>query len=167
MDEPAYVKSFRNDIVLVQMGNGLLVTQGNKGYVARNWEMSTSTEELIETAITAGFGCMIRQGHPRSDNLWPNENGVVYLAFSRDETFQWSLAIDTFNANTRDYGHGVFNGKYHEQFKNAGIPFVLERRNPKAAHLEVDRELVLPTIETIRDFDHTVLAYRAIGTKPR
>jgi hypothetical protein len=151
-------RSLSNGIVLAELSHGLLVRQGDESYVARNWRLSPSVEELIETALAAGLGCMIREDHPRRNSRWPNMRGVVYLAFSPDNTGQWSLAIDTANPKTGNFGSGVFNGKYHEQFVAAGIPFKFEGRNKTAGHLVVQRDLVVPTLRSLGTFDHSVLA---------
>ncbi len=163
MTEQASVKRFKSDIVVEQITEGLLIRQGNDGYVARNWKLCSATEELIETAIRSGLDRMIREDHPRRNARWPNPRGVVYLAFSPDVAGQWSLAIDTFNPRRDDYGFAVFNGKYHEQFLQAGIPFVFEGRNRTAGHLVVTRELVLPTIKALAGFDHSVLALNRVS----
>lgn len=140
-----------------EVDQGLLVRQGGQGYVARNWELSAATEELIQAAIAAGLGCMIRADHPRRNARWPNPRGVVYLAFSPDPTKQWSLAIDTYRPKRQDYGAAVFNGKYQNQFLSAGIPFTFERRNKGSGHLVVTRNDVIPTIRALSEFDHSVL----------
>ncbi|WP_141655889.1 endonuclease NucS domain-containing protein [Roseibaca calidilacus] len=101
---------------------------------------------------------MIRDEHPRQNARWPNPRGVVYLAFSPGSGGQWSLAVDTFRAGRGDYGHAVFNGKYHEQFAAAELPFVFEGRNKTAGHLVVTRQHVISTLEALSGFDHSVLA---------
>lgn len=75
---------YAGDLEVEEVEQGLLVQQGGQGYVARNWELSAATEELIQAAIAAGLGCMIRADHPRRNARWPNPRGVVYLAFSPD-----------------------------------------------------------------------------------
>lgn len=100
---------------------------------------------------------MIRADHPRQNARLPNPRGVVYLAFLPDPTKQWSLAIDTYRPQKRDFGAAVFNGKYQTQFLGAGIPFTFERRNKRAGHLVVARSDVIPTIQALSRFDHSVL----------
>lgn len=100
---------------------------------------------------------MIRVDYPRCNARWPNRRGVVYLAFSPSEHQQWAVAIDTIRPASRDFGHGVFNGKYHEQFVSLRLPFTFEKRNKGAGHLVVSREHVLPTLAALRKFDHRVL----------
>ncbi|OOY24887.1 hypothetical protein BMI91_00065 [Thioclava sediminum] len=156
-------RHFKGDIIVEEVAEGLLIRQHGEGYVARNWRLCPATEELIEAAIGAGLGCMIRDSHPRRNARWPNPRGVVYLAFSPDETSQWSLAIDTFNPRRDDYGFAVFNGKYHEQFLKAGIPFTFEGRNRTAGHLVVARERVLEAINALAVFDHSVLTLNRIA----
>lgn len=151
-------RRFAGKIEVTDFDHGLLVRQGEEAYVARNWQLTAATEELIATAIDAGLGCMIRDDHPRRNARWPNTRGVVYLAFSPTPTTQWSLAIDTFHAERGDYGFAVFNGKYQAQFVGAGIPFVFEARNKGAGHLVVKREHVISTVTALAKFDHTVLA---------
>lgn len=152
------IRAYSNGIEVEEVEGGLLVRQGAEAYVARNWRLTTPVEKLIETAFKSGLECMIRDDHPRQNARWPNPRGVVYLAFSPGPGVQWSLAIDTFRAGKADYGHAVFNGKYHEQFIAAGIPFVFEGRNKTAGHLVVTREDVIPTLEALSGFDHSVLA---------
>jgi hypothetical protein len=149
---------FPGGIEVKDVEQGLLVRQGDEAYVARNWQLSSATEELIGTAIDAGLGCMIRDDHPRRNARWPNKRGVVYLAFSPTPAVQWSLAIDTFHAGRGDYGFAVFNGKYQAQFTGAGIPFTFEGRNKGAGHLVVARQEVISTLKSLANFDHTVLA---------
>ncbi|WP_394198549.1 endonuclease NucS domain-containing protein [Litoreibacter albidus] len=149
---------YAEDIEVEEVDQGLLVRQGGQGYVARNWELSAATEELILAAIEAGLGCMIRADHPRQNVRWPNTRGVVYLAFSPDPEKQWSLAVDTYSPKRGDYGAAVFNGKYQTQFLGTGIPFTFERRNKGAGHLVVARNDVIPTIRALSNFDHSVLA---------
>lgn len=152
------VRRFSGGLLVQETSSGLLVRQGDEAYVARNWRLSPQVEELIETAIGAGLGCMVRQDHPRKNARLPNSRGVVYLAFSPHASLQWSLAIDTVNQRTGDFGFGVFNGKYRAQFSAAQIPFDFEGRNKGAGHLVVQRHLVLPTLRKLAGFDHSVLA---------
>ena len=51
----------------------------------------------------------------------------------------------------------VFNGKYRRQFEEHGIRFEFEKRNRESGHLVIGRERVLPTIEALANFDHSVL----------
>lgn len=146
-----------NGIVLEEIEEGLLVRQGDEAYVARDWCLTAPVIELVETAMAAGLHRMIRTDHPRRNARWPNRRGVVYLAFSPSEHQQWALAIDTIRPASGDFGHGVFNGKYHEQFLALDLPFTFEKRNKGAGHLVVAREHVLPTLAALRGFDHRVL----------
>ncbi|KHA53115.1 endonuclease NucS domain-containing protein [Sulfitobacter geojensis] len=151
-------RKFAGGIEAETLEEGLLVRQDGHAYVARNWQLSPATEELIETAIGSGLGCMIRNDHPRRNARWPNTRGVVYLAFSPDPGKQWSVAIDTFRPGKGDYGVAVFNGKYQAQFFNADIPFSFEGRNKSSGHLVVARQDVIPTLKALAGFDHSVLA---------
>jgi hypothetical protein len=148
---------FPNDIVLEEVDGGLLVRQGDEAYVARNWVLTEPVIALVEAAMSAGLCWMIRAEHPRRNARWPNKRGVVYLAFSPSQHQQWALAVDTIRLATGDYGHAVFNGKYHEQFLKLGLPFTFEKRNKGSGHLVVARNDVLATIEALRDFDHRAL----------
>jgi hypothetical protein len=151
------VRKFEGGIEAEDFEQGLLIRQGGSSYIARNWRLSSATEELIETAIEAGLGCMIRNDHPRVNARWPNTRGVVYLAFSPDAQKQWSVAIDTYKLQQNDYSHAVFNGKYLAQFKRTGVPFRFEGRNKSAGHLVVQRQCVIPAIKMLANFDHSVL----------
>lgn len=71
-------RTFEGGIEVEALEKGLLVRQGRHAYVARNWQLSQATEELIETAINSGLCCMIRNDHPRRNARWPNPRGVVY-----------------------------------------------------------------------------------------
>jgi hypothetical protein len=146
-----------NEILLEEIEDGLLVRQGAEAYVARNWCLSLPVVELVTVAMEAGLSWMIRNEHPRRNARWPNRRGVVYLAFSPSEHQQRSMAIDTVRPKSGDFGHGVFNGKYHEQFLTRGLPFTFEKRNKGAGHLVVSREHVLPTLRALGEFDHSVL----------
>lgn len=148
---------FEHGIELEDTEQGLLVRQHDQAYVARNWRLTPPVVELVETCLSAGLVWAIRKDHPRNNSRWPNSRGVVYLAFSPTPDFQWSLAIDTWKPNRGDFGFGAFNGKYQTQFLQHGIPFRFEKRNKGAGHMEVDRELVLPTIRKLATFDHGVL----------
>ncbi|WP_170761143.1 endonuclease NucS domain-containing protein [Ruegeria lacuscaerulensis] len=150
--------TFSIGLSIEEVESGLLVQQFGEAYVARNWRLTPPVKQVIETALSSGLTCMIRNDHPRRKARWPNTRGVVYLAFSPERGDQWSLAIDTFHAGRGDFGHAVFNGKYHEQFISAGIPFDFEKRNRTAGHLVVARDLVIPTLRLLSDFDHSVLA---------
>jgi hypothetical protein len=151
-------QAYPNGIEVEEVEGGLLVRQRGEAYVARNWRLTAPFERLIQTALESGLGCMIREDHPLRKARWPNERGVVYLAFSAAPDLQWSVAIDTFRAGRGDYGHAVFNGKYHTQFVEKGIPFVFEGRNKTSGHLVVARDTVIPTLKALSDFDHSVLA---------
>ncbi len=120
---------FPNAIVLEEVDGGLLVRQGDEVYVARNWVLTEPVIALVEAAMSAGLCWMIRTEHPRRNARWPNKRGVVYLAFSPSQHQQWALAVDTIRPATGDYGHAVFNGKYHEQFLKLGLRFTFEKRN--------------------------------------
>lgn len=148
---------FPNGIILEEIEEGLLVRQGQEAYVARDWCLTAPVIALVEAALAAGLHWMIRTDHPRRNARWPNRRGVVYLAFSHSRHQQWALAIDTIRPARGDFGHGVFNGKYHEQFVALGLPFSFEKRNKGAGHLVVAREHVLPTIAALREFDDRVL----------
>lgn len=150
-------REFPNGIVLQEIDEGLLVRQGDEAYVARKWLLSKPVIELVEAAIAAGLRWMIRTDHPRINARWPNRRGVVYLAFSPSPHQQWALAVDTIQPERGDYGHGVFNGKYHEQFLRSELPFSFEKRNKGSGHLTVARNNVLPTIAALSQFDHQVL----------
>lgn len=149
---------FTGGIEIEEIAEGLLVRQGGEAYVARNWRLTAPVIELIERALASGLVWMIRDDHPRRNIRWPNTRGVVYVAFSPTPGGQWSLAIDTFRPASGNYGHAVFNGKYHAQFVKRGIPFVFEGRNQPASHLVVASQQVIPVIEALAEFDHTVLA---------
>lgn len=163
MTDQINARRFNGIIEVENVAEGLLVRQSDEAYVARNWQLTAATEELIQTAVDAGLGYMIREDHPRRNARWPNPRGVVYLAFSPTVSGQWSVAIDTFNPRRGDFGFAAFNGKYHEQFLRAGIPFVFEGRNKTAGHLIVARDLALQTIRTVAKFDHSVLALNRIS----
>lgn len=150
-------RAFSNGVTVQDVENGLLVSQAGEAYVARNWRLTRAVEHLIETAFASGLSCMIREDHPRRNARWPNDRGVVYLAFSPSTDGQWSLAIDTFRPGAGDFGFGVFNGKYQTQFSAAGLPFVFEARNKGAGHLVVARDRVIPTLKALAAFDHSVL----------
>lgn len=149
---------YSNGILIDEIEGGLLVQQGGEAYVARNWRLTPSVDQLIRTAIASGLDWMIRSDHPLRKARWPNARGVVYLAFSASPDLQWSVAIDTFRRARGDFGHAVFNGKYHAQFVARGIPFVFEGRNKTSGHLVVAREFVMPTVADLAHFDHSVLA---------
>ncbi len=146
-----------NDITLEEVREGLLVQQHGEAYIARNWMLSEPVIELIQTAMSSGLTWMIRTDHPRQNARMPNRRGVVYLAFSPTQHQQWSMAIDSVRPKSGAYGHGVFNGKYHEQFVESGIPFKFEARNKTSGHLVVAREDVLTTLEALASLDHRVL----------
>lgn len=152
------MRTFAAGIEVKEIAEGLLVKQADQAYVARDWRLTAPVEALIETCVACGLSCMIRDDHPRRNARWPNTRGTVYLAFSPSPELQWSLAIDTFRPARGDYGFAVFNGKYREQFERMRIPFVFEGRNKGAGHLVVQREQVIPIIEALADFDHSVLA---------
>lgn len=78
------VQRYAEDIEVEEVDQGVLIRQGGQGYVARNWELAAATEELIQAAIAAGLGCMIRADHPRRNARWPNPRGVDNLAFTPD-----------------------------------------------------------------------------------
>ncbi|TDE35049.1 endonuclease NucS domain-containing protein [Antarcticimicrobium sediminis] len=150
-------RNFENSIIIEDVEGGLLVRQEDEAYIARNWRLTQPVENLIEAALASGLGCMIRDDHPRRNSRWPNTRGVVYLAFSPTSGGQWSMAIDSFRAKSGEFGPAVFNGKYHEQFVAADIPFTFEGRNKTAGHLVVARDNVIPTLEALSGFDHSVL----------
>ena len=153
-------RAFDNGIELRDHDVGILVKQFNDAYVARNWQITDQTIQLVQTAIKSGLHWMIRDGHPRANALWPSGKGTVYLAFSPTRENQWSVAIDSFSESRRDYGHAVFNGKYRLQFEQLRVPFEFEKRNRRAGHMVVSREHVLSTIRLLRDLDHRVLYLR-------
>jgi len=145
----AGAQEYAGGLEVEEVDQGLLVRQGGQGYVARIWKFSSATEELIQAAIAAGLGCMIRDDHPRRNARWPNPRGVVYLAFLPDPTKRWSFAIDTYRPKRRDYGAAVLNGMYHPQFLDPGIPFAFERRNKGAGDLVLARNEVILTIRAL------------------
>jgi hypothetical protein len=150
-------REFGFGISLEDREHGLLVQQYGEAYVARNWRLTPAVIELVKTCLDSGLQWMIRKDHPRSNSRWPNDRGVVYLAFSPTQDEHWSLAIDTWRPGRGDFDFAVFNGKYQAQFEARGIPFRFEKRNKGAGHVEVSRDRVLPTIRELAGFDHTVL----------
>lgn len=153
-------KTFPGGISLEDVEDGLLIRQNDVGYVARNWKLTPQIEELVETAVSNGFGCMIRETHPRRDAHWPNPKGVVYIAFSPGPELHWSFVIDD-QCHGRDGGYrrAAFSGKYRNQFDAKSIPYELEKRNKQSGHFLIDGGRVLPTIEALRKFDHSVLIH--------
>lgn len=151
-------QAYSNGIQIEQLEGGLLIQQGGEAYVARSWRLTPAVDHLIRTAAASGLDWMIRTGHPLRKARWPNARGVVYLAFSASPDLQWSVAIDTFRPARGDFGHAVFNGKYHAQFVARGIPFAFEGRNKTSGHLVVARDFVIPTLVDLAHFDHRVLA---------
>ena len=89
--------------------------------------------------------------------------GRVYLAFSPTREGQWSIAVDSVNARSDDFGIAVFNGKYRRQFDLNGIQYEFEKRNRTSGHLVIDRDRVLPTLQAVAAFDHTVLSLRRLA----
>lgn len=63
------VRRFAGANQIKNLDGGLLVRQCAEAYIARNWQLSQPTEELIKTAIGAGLSCMIRNDHPRRNGL--------------------------------------------------------------------------------------------------
>ena len=148
---------FENGLELEDRDGGILVRQFHDAYLARNWQLTNQTIQLVQTAIESGLRWMIREGHPQANARWPSGKGRVYLAFSPKRENQWSVAIDTFRKSSGDFGHAVFNGKYQEQFVQCEVPFDFEKRNRGAGHMVVVRERVLSTLRLLRDMDHGVL----------
>ena len=159
---------FENGIELQNVDAGLRVRQHSDSYIARKWHLTPTTIELVNTALSSGLRWMIRDGHPQAHALEPSGKGRVYIAFSPTRDQHWSVAIDSYNPNKGDYAHAVFNGKYHEQFVERGVPFDFEKRNTTAGHLVVKRDDVLATVRLMKDFDHSVLYLgRSEQTRPR
>ena len=150
-----------NRIELSEVDQGILVRQGAEAYVARNWRVTPGVVELLKDTSTAGLECLIRDNHPLRKARWPNPRGVVYLAFSVSTQHQWSIAIDTFKPSTGDFGHAVFNGKYHSQFVDRGLPIKFEGRNKTSGHLVVERQHFDLTLKEVASFDHSVLVLKA------
>lgn len=75
-------QSYSSGILIEEIEGGLLVQQRGEAYVARNWHLTPSVDQLIRTAIASGLDWMIRSDHPLRKARWPNGRGVVYLAFS-------------------------------------------------------------------------------------
>ena len=138
-----------------------MVRQSAEAYVARNWRLTPRVVQLFKDTKEAGLACLIRDNHPLRKARWPNPRGVVYLAFSVSMKHQWSLAIDTFKLSSGDFGHAVFNGKYHSQFVARGLPFKFEGRNKTSGHLVVSRQNYEAVLKEVANFDHSILTLRA------
>ncbi|QNL18863.1 DUF91 domain-containing protein [Hyphobacterium sp. CCMP332] len=149
-----------NHVELSEVDHGILVRQQAEAYVARNWRITPAVVKLLKDTSASGLECMIRDNHPLRKARWPNPRGVVYLAFSVSPKHQWSIAIDTFKSSTGDFGHAVFNGKYHSQFITRGLPFKFEGRNKTSGHLVVKRQHFEGTLKEVADFDHSVLSLK-------
>lgn len=158
MEVTKNISRFENGIQLEEVDEGLLVRQYDDAYVARKWRLTDHTRELVCAALADGFRWMIRKGHPQAHARWPSGRGRVYLAFSPTQEGQWSIAIDSVNTSGDDFGVAVFNGKYRRQFDLHGIHYKFEKRNRKSGHLVIDRGRVLPTLQAVAEFDHTVLS---------
>ena len=148
---------FKNEIVLENRSCGILIKQFDDAYLARNWQLTNQVIQLVQTANENGLRWMIREGHPQANARWPCGRGRVYLAFSPTRENHWSMAIDTFRKSSGDYGHAVFNGKYHRQFVQHNVPFEFEKRNRGAGHMVVARDHVLTTLSLSLRLDHRVL----------
>ncbi|MDD9998324.1 MAG: endonuclease NucS [Rhodospirillaceae bacterium] len=149
---------FENGIQLEELDEGLLVRQYDDAYVARRWRLTDNTRALVSAALAGGFRWMIRKGHPQAHARWPSGRGRVYLAFSPTREGQWSLAVDSVNDSGDDFGAAVFNGKYRRQFEQREIHYEFEKRNRTSGHLVIDRGRVLATLQSVAEFDHTVLS---------
>ena len=152
-------KQFKFGIIIEDVKEGLLVKQYEKKYIARNWKITKEVIDMISLCLDSGMRWMIRENHPKRSNLFPNKKGVVYLAFSPTKENQWSLAIDTFNPNSKKFRFGVFNGKYRTQFDKYKVPYKFERRNKTQGHMEVSREKLFMAIKTLSKLDHSVLFF--------
>lgn len=150
-------RSFPNGIKIFEVPEGLEVHQWNEAYVANKWQLTPPVQELIDTSFKCGMRWMIRNGHPQAHARLPNRTGRAYLAFSPSRENQWSFAIDTFRTASGNFGHCVFNGKYHDQFLRRGIGFSFEKRNKTSGHLCVPRDQVLGVIQELSSFDHSVI----------
>jgi hypothetical protein len=148
---------FENGIQLEDVDGGLLVRQHADAYVARRWRLTEPTIDLVKTALGSNLRWMIREGHPQAHSRWPSGRGRVYLAFSPTRENHWSVAIDSFSESKGDFAHAVFNGKYHHQFLQHGVPFEFEKRNTGAGHMVVARPHVLETVALLGKLDHSVL----------
>lgn len=148
---------FSHGIELENQEDGILVRQGARAYLARNWQLTAQVVELVDTALENGLICMIRDWHPRPGNWWPNKDGVVHLSFSYASEQHWAVAIDSFKPKTGDFGHAVFHGRLYEQFVDYGISSKQEARNREAKHRIVERAQVLETIRRLQGFDRSVL----------
>ena len=144
-------------IELKDVEGGLLVQQYDEAYLARGWNLNENVEALVNAALDSGMRWMIRRGHPQAHARWPTGNGRVYLAFSPTRENHWSLAIDSFNEQRGDFGHGVFNGKYVAQFRAERVPFEFEKRNRGSGHLVVKRDHLFDAIRHLKTMDHSVL----------
>ena len=135
----------KHSLELVEAEGGLLVKQGHEAYLARDWRLTKSVLEVVETALNRGLVCMIQNRHPQPSKRAPMGDGAIYLSFARSATEYWVLGLnDNAGPDRRsrcDVRRVLFNKNYRSALVQADVPFQHEKfRN--ASNLEVPVEYV-------------------------
>jgi hypothetical protein len=91
------------DLQLEEVDDGLLVSQGERTYLARKWRLTPELCQYVNLCLEHGLRYVIRYDarsgqalHPREENL-NIAKGAQYLDFSRSKYDRWVVGIDQYS----------------------------------------------------------------------
>ena len=82
-----------NDISLEGIKDGIKVTQHDKWYIARTWQLTSEVKNITTTAVAHGFNHLWVDGHPAKKHMFSTEHTSHHISFSRDHNKPWEFLI--------------------------------------------------------------------------
>lgn len=78
--------STKNDLLITEQDEGLLIAQNKKTFLARKWQLTKEVQEIIKLSLNKGFCKLWVDGHPKGDTSH-------YICFSRSHSKPWEYLI--------------------------------------------------------------------------
>lgn len=148
----------KNNLELLETADGIIVSQNNESYLARNWHLTDQVIEVIQWAIESGLHWLVQNGHPKICNRYPHGNGENYISFSPVQKNLWVFVMDEQSPSSkhdrRDVRRVIFQKKYAPIFDQYRIKYKTESRNTK--NLIVEKSEIREAIAVASHVAHDV-----------
>jgi hypothetical protein len=110
------------DIQIRKHINGLLISQRERTYLARKWQITSEVQDVIDTALSFGLTHLWQKGHPSKD-----ESHHISFSFSH-EPESWIFVIGG-EAKPPHLKFVTFNKRFKAYFKDSGFEWTWEWEN--------------------------------------
>lgn len=128
------------DLKVFEAGSGLRIHQAGSRYLALDWRLTDQVRSFIDSALSAGFGTLIRSQQPQPNR---RENGVRYIGFSRTPHERWVAVLDQYSPATGLRGGTIrkftVEQAYRAVLDSHGIPYTQERGGGRNLFVEFER----------------------------